>query len=407
MRKEKLTTILYIALTMIFLVGMFLYEDNHPLEDFLTEYRNTVPAGTPVLERIQGAIDAAETIMIRDTYRREDMNELFGLTQRLLGKSILPDPAYGEIYRTDFGQITYRVEKKDVRGAVQKTLELKEKLDQEGIPLLFVLAPFKVDGGNSGLPPHVTDYADVNGDRFLAEIQKEGVAVLDLRDSLRGGNANQKELFFDTDHHWRIETAFDATWTIGRQLNEAYGFQIDEKLMDIGSYGSRTYDDFFLGSMGRRTGFRYAGVDDFTYIYPEFPTDMTVEQIDGAQHLVTRGDFSASMINPDNLSPENPPDTNRYAVYKGDHEELIFRNHLEGEGRILMIKDSFALPVYSFLAPAVSELRALDMRFFKRNAGDYAADYQPDVVIILYNGDCFNEEMFDFKLEMRTENEEQ
>ena len=47
------------------------------------------------------------------------------------------------------------------------------------------------------------------------------------------------------------------------------------------------------------------------------------------------------------------------------------------------------------------------MRFFKRNAGDYAADYQPDVVIILYNGDCFNEEMFDFKLEMRTENEEQ
>ena len=48
MRKEKLTTILYIALTMIFLVGMFLYEDNHPLEDFLTEYRieARLPDGT-------------------------------------------------------------------------------------------------------------------------------------------------------------------------------------------------------------------------------------------------------------------------------------------------------------------------------------------------------------------------
>lgn len=402
MRKEKWTTLLYMMVTMVFLVGMFLYEDNKPLDDFLTEYRNTVPEGTPMLERIHGAIDAAEVIMIRDTFHRADMNELFGLTQQVLGKKILPDPAYGEIYKTDFGQITYRVEKKDVDPAVAQTLALKKQLESEGIPLLYVQAPFKVDSQNSGLPGHVTDYTDHNADEYLKEIQEGGVHTLDLRPILRNGAPDPNQLFFDTDHHWRIETAFEATWIIGRLLNDAYGFRIEDEQMAIESYEFKTYPEFFLGSMGRRTGYRYAGVDDFTYIYPTFTTDLTVEQIDGGQHTVTRGAFEVSMINPDNISPDNPVDTNRYAVYKGDHEELIFRNHLVEGGRILMIKDSFALPVYSFLAPVVEELRALDMRFFQRDAASYAARYKPDVVIILYNGDCFNEEMFDFNLEKRT-----
>src|SRR5665648_163843 len=112
MLKDKLTALLFVIVTIGLLVGMFTYEDNSPIRDFLTEYRNTVTEGTPAIDRITGAIDAADTIMIRDTYRRSDFNELFGLVQKSLGKKILQDSGYGEIYKTTDNQIIFSVSEK-------------------------------------------------------------------------------------------------------------------------------------------------------------------------------------------------------------------------------------------------------------------------------------------------------
>jgi hypothetical protein len=39
------------------------------------------------------------------------------------------------------------------------------------------------------------------------------------------------------------------------------------------------------------------------------------------------------------------------------------------------------------------------MRYFERNVLEYAIENKPDLVLILYNGDCFNEDMFNFNLE--------
>lgn len=398
MLKDKLTAILFIGITIGLMIGMFVYEDNRPIDDFLAEYRNTVVEGTPVLERITGAIDAAEVIMIRDTYRRSDFNELFGVFQKILGKNILQDPAYGEIYRTSENQITYSVEETEVEFAVTRMTELKNELEKQGIPLLYVQAPFKVASDGGSLPANKTDYADINANRFLEGLQQNKVDYLDLRTYLRNGEKSQKELFFDTDHHWRTETAFDATWHLAREMNRTYGFHIQDSFMSLESYKVVTYKDFFQGSMGRRVGIQYGGLDDFTYIQPDFPTNLTVEQHDKNYDAVVTGDFSESMIVRDNLNPAKPVDTNRYAVYRGDNAELVFKNNLLAQDRLILIKDSFALPVYSFLAPAIKETRALDMRYFDGNVVEYAKENKPQLVVVLYNGDCFNEEMFDFNI---------
>ena len=75
----------------------------------------------------------------------------------------------------------------------------------------------------------------------------------------------------------------------------------------------------------------------------------------------------------------------------------MFLNHLVDEGKILIIKDSFGTPVYSFLALGVHEVRAVDVRLFKESIAEYAKNYNPDIVFMLYNADCFNDQMFDFK----------
>jgi hypothetical protein len=41
-------------------------------------------------------------------------------------------------------------------------------------------------------------------------------------------------------------------------------------------------------------------------------------------------------------------------------------------------------------------VRALDVRLFQDSVAEYAEKYRPDVVIILYNADCFGGELFRF-----------
>lgn len=76
--------------------------------------------------------------------------------------------------------------------------------------------------------------------------------------------------------------------------------------------------------------------------------------------------------------------------------ELQFINHNVKKGKILIIKDSFGLPIYSFMSTGVHEVRALDVRLFKGSVAEYAKEYNPDIVILFYNADCFGGPMFDF-----------
>ncbi len=61
-----------------------------------------------------------------------------------------------------------------------------------------------------------------------------------------------------------------------------------------------------------------------------------------------------------------------------------------------MIKDSFAVPVYSFLSLGVQELQAIDLRYFSESVVDYINDARPDVVVVLYNADSLSPVMFQF-----------
>ena len=46
----------------------------------------------------------------------------------------------------------------------------------------------------------------------------------------------------------------------------------DEEALDIKNYEVNTYRNWFLGSIGKRVGIYYAGIDDIDLIYPKFDT---------------------------------------------------------------------------------------------------------------------------------------
>ena len=390
--KEKAVALLFILIIFAVLIGILF----HPVEigvEFRDTYRSTALLDMSFIERLETAINALETSVNAGVPARSGFIELYGLSQLAMNKNVIIDPNYGALYKTPYGQIAYAVEEKYLDTHLDQVYGLVNSLVSAKIPFLYVQAPFKLPDANSQLPLNVTDYSNSNADLFLEKLTFANVDCFDLRPPLRNSGKTQSELFFNTDHHWTIETAFLSAGLIAEKLNNDYGFQIDASHFDINNYNVETYKDFFLGSMGRRVGRLFCGVDDFTLITPKFETDLTFTE-NGA--VFQRGAFADTVLMKEFIDTKAPVDTNRYAVYRRDQAEVIFINHLVDGGKILIIKDSFGTPVYSFLALGVHEVRALDVRLFREDVAEYAARHRPDIVILMYNADCFTEQMFDF-----------
>lgn len=394
-KAEKITAILFLLIIFCMLFGLLF--NGHPLlSDFLTDYRNTVKPGTTMIERVHGAIGSLERTIDNDTYRREDYIDFYGLIQKALGKRVIIDIGYGDLYKTKYGQITYAVPKQDVSEELESMYQLRDELSKHDIPLLYVQAPFKLPPGEQQLPGNVKNHSNENNDEFLKGLAAGGIDSLDLRTDFWEKGLNQNQLFFNTDHHWKINGAFIGYQELAAKLNQAYGFSIDPQYMDLDNFDQEITKNYYVGSMGRRVGESYGGIDDFTLITPKFDTDYTIYERDYGGEKVYQGNFRDAVLTNSYLEKGTPPDTNRYAVYHGDNAELQFVNHKVKNGKILIIKDSFGLPVYCFLSTGVHEVRALDVRLYKGSVAEYAEKFNPDVVVILYNGDCFGGEMFRF-----------
>lgn len=328
-------------------------------------------------------------------------NEIFGTAQKLMGKKVVMDMAYGSIYKSKYGQLVFPVNSNDayIDDILNRMEILNNELKAEGIPLLYVQAPYKVPENEVQLPKNSIDFSNSNMNKLLAGMKIRGIDTLDLRDHVFDGHMTQNEIFYNTDHHWRIEAAFDATWYIARYLNNKYNFQINiEKYSNIDNYEQRTYEKSFLGSQGRRVGKIYGGLDDFTYIIPKFETKFILTDNNGNESIVSEGSFEEAIMDKTYMPLDKKDLTvNRYAAYHGDNRELIFENRLVEKHKILLVKDSFGIPVYSFLSLGVHETRAIDLRLFKSSVSEYVKKHRPEIVIVLYNIDHIGNDMYKFE----------
>ena len=392
MKGKKITAIIF---TIIIGSMMCLLLASGFLKDFVTDYRNTVPKGTPVLERVTEAIDIFEALIVEQTPFHDSFIEVYGASLIAMGKKTLPDPNYSYLYKTKENQITYLINKRDTKPLAEKIVDLKESLEKENIPFLYVQAPFKLLN-DKDVTPILFNYSAENTGTFLSTLKDNHVDTLDLRPyfkALKEEGADMSSLFYNTDHHWTIESSLYATNIIADTVVTRYGIPLNLPLLSKDNFIYETTEKSFIGSMGRRTGKIYAGTDSFTLVVPSYETDIKVYETDYGITKEKRGPFSESVIVKSYLEDKSLT-ANRYASYHGDNEELIFINYKNKEGKILIIKDSFGVPVYSFMSLAAKEVRALDPRLFKGSISEYAKKFNPDIVIFLYNEDSLNNNMF-------------
>ena len=337
---------------------------------------------------IEGAISGLESGVNENVFARTSYIDLFGLTSKLLNKKyIIETNITNSVVKDNNGHLQFVCFPVDTQPYVDEIAEVKAAADAIGSPLLYVQTPLKTIEGYVKMPIGITDYANSNTDTFMEELEVADIDTIDLRNNMDIEHLDYSTMFYNTDHHWRTETAFWAVGEVVNYLKETTGIDLDPNNFYTNSknYTSVLYEDSFLGSQGRRVGKYYGGVDDYTLILPDYETNYTVTINKSNSSTTTEGTFEEAIVKYHLLNTEDIF-TNRYAAYWGaDFPEVIVENRLaDKDFKVLILKDSFGLPFSAFLSTMVSETRLLDTRYYDGDVAQYVKEYNPDLVLYVY-----------------------
>ena len=338
-----------------------------------------------------------EDVVTDQFERKTDWINVNGLFQKLLGVTIIRDPEQ-TVYKLKNGQIMYNLKPRDMTDYAGYIEELNTALREKDIQFIYVQIPFKIKD-DSYMPPGTHACGNENADQLVRLLREKKINTMDLRDDIEEQGLDWSSLFYKTDHHWKAETAFWAADLVMKRLREDYGYEINEDYYKTENFDLKEYDQWFLGSLGRRTGIWYDGLDDFTLYDPKFKTDFTFWGSSKSGEEVREGSFWDSMYSWKNMEVRADFERNTYNTYLGKEYALFdIKNHRVNNGlRMLMIRESFSDALAPFLSLNAEEIVGVDLRkYHKKDILWLCEKYDIDLVMIDYNPSAFSKKQFDF-----------
>ena len=282
----------------------------------------------------------------------------------------------------------------DLKHNADAVINLKKYLDDRGIAFIYAITPYTSSKYDPQLPTGADDYGNDDLDRFSAMLKSGGVELIDLREEMYNDGIDQYKMMYKTDHHWTTKCGFYVYTKINEKLMDMLNCNVDPQVMDFSNYNIKTYENWHLGSNGQRTGFLYAGIDDFDLILPDFETSLTTNEKED-------GNYQDLLI--DTAPLQSKDITSRYTydhVFKSDG--AYHNNYSYNDKCLLIISDSYCKAVNPFLA-----ISYMDIMTKENDVTDTFLThiYQPDAVIMfLYaenavgTGD-YERAFYDFKLD--------
>lgn len=343
--------------------------------------------GNGTSQLIKNALNAneAEEYLCDNILAKDTFINIYGFFQKVMNVNIIDDKDNGFLVKQDNGQLVnvgvqkYQVE--DSKNRLDNMLLFNQFLNSCGIECVYFQMPAKNSKNENHLPNGVRDYGDELRDYTVEYLSDGGMRVIDLRKEFEDTGYLLQDVFFNTDHHWRPKYGFITNEIIAECLSQ-YGFEISETALDINNYTIETYRDWFLGSIGKRVGIFYAGVDDIDLIYPNFETYLSF----GDRH----GTFLESMIEYSdhcNIKEKDYFRINQYEAYTGGNYPFIeiTNNMPPNNKKIIIIKDSMSNVIIPYLALQCEYLADIDLRYLQEvdmeSMKVYIDNFKPDIVI--------------------------
>jgi hypothetical protein len=359
--------------------------------------RDTIRAGATEdrLTRLQQRIFDIETKIEKYTGENLVKRAIFAewaiRYERAAGWNILN----GDVVDIGGGYLSEVRAKHSAAANVGTLAELYGFLQDLHINFLYVQAPYKIapDDAISG----IRDFSNKNADDLLYALSQRGIPYLDLRENIREEGLNHHDLFYRTDHHWKVETGLWASGILADYLNKNHGFNFNPLLVNPVEYNYTLYEDQLLGGYGKKVTLAQTAKEDFVFLTPKFDTDfsLTIPEL----NLNVRGNYDI-LMDRSQIDIKDYYGSNPYRFYMhGDKQLIAVHNNLIQKGeKLLLIKDSFAEVVSPFLSAGIEDLHILDLRHFNGSLRSYIAKNKVDVVMVLYNPSSLeNERCFDFR----------
>lgn len=332
---------------------------------------------------------------------RDQWVQLKAYSERALGKQENNKVYFGTDGQTLFAHFTA-----PTREALEQKVGFVNKLGANlDVPVYFSLVPDKSWAWAGLLPdnaPNVDDGSTIGMTRELcgdlipdknqpwSEPPPDGAAYhmkfIDLSYTLGNtcGNAASPadDSFYRTDHHW---TAMGAQRTF-QKLMEGMGLQA----ADWSGLPRTQVSGSFYGTTYSAAGAGWVEPDTIYTIIPEGGTkgNITVTGYpEGAP-------VDSSLYHPEKLAVKD-----KYAYFLGGNQPLcVIKNPDAANGKLLVIRDSYADSLAPFLAEAFQEVHLFDLRYNNLSLKQYVADNGIGQVLVLYSAANFATDINLFKL---------
>ncbi len=377
--KKKIFAVVFLLVLYSFSILNFLHSYG-PLKELVT---GTESESVPTVAQLDNSIN-------ENLLGRMKFIETYGYMQVLLDKresnnftSIIDEDGF--LHYASF----YREEDPRIFEYAMRLKRLQDCVAANDTKVLFVVTPGKYCPDETVFRKGIS----VNNpnpvvDELLFYLNRLGIETLDLRESLPNEELSYEETFFRTDHHWTIPAAFYATGEVVKKIEESFGENLDPEgyYTDINNYDLVTYEHGMLGSMGRKTGAVFSGLENFTAVWPRFEGDFYRECLSENSSRVSTydGGFTEVLMDTELLTQKDDVySDSQYSTYLNGlriYEKIINNENPDGPS-FFMIRDSYFSPVMAFMMPmcgridaiwSLEETRELDIEsYVKEEKFDY------------------------------------
>lgn len=285
--------------------------------------------------------------------------------------------------------------------STQRVQELESYAKENGIEMFFFSLPARVISLEAPYPSYIDEgYEKKNKEYFLEKLPKEHLKTVDLGAAFEKKFSQEelRELYFQTDHHWNIDGAFEGYQVIFDALN-GNSELVNEPPLNLENFQKQCYpDENFIGSYNKQL---YEMVDTSDEACTITPTSVDFNDFEVYAGEV-RADLKVPWRQIYSRDLEKGAAYVEYSgTYTGDHRELNIINPLKkDEGtKVLFLKDSYANPLTMLLSQHFYQTTFYDIRYNQdRTLYEFLEKHDYDMIAFLYNDITIFPGMYDFHL---------
>lgn len=281
--------------------------------------------------------------------------------EQLIGKTefndiyLCDDPLHGS------GTLISRVETPDME-QVEKNLSYVQRLKDKTTANVYLgLIPSAAEVWKDLLPTGAPSWDQA---AFLEQAAELGIPMVDFHSALT--EHAEEYIFYRTDHHWTTRGAYYGYAAVMEALGRG------NEVRSLSSYEVELASDDFNGTLYSTSGVHWLRPDDLQFWVGEDGLSVTSWRSGKAE--------SAELYDRSYLTAKD-----KYSAFLGGNQPLCVIENEDGQGKVLLVRDSYSDALAPFLAQEFEEVHLLDLRYYRSSVAAYAEENGIGDIVVLHS----------------------